>query len=75
MVRAGDRGTVFDVIVSEPSNPWVSGVAGLFSIEFYRQIRRHLADDGLFVQWMQLYEIDMTLVISVLKAVSASFPD
>ena len=65
----------YDIIVSEPSNPWVSGVAGLFSVEFYRQIRRHLADDGLFVQWMQLYEIDMTLVISVLKAVSASFPD
>ena len=65
----------YDIIVSEPSNPWVSGVAGLFSVEFYRQIRRHLAVDGLFVQWMQLYEIDMNLVISVLKAVSESFPD
>ena len=65
----------YDIIISEPSNPWVSGVAGLFSIEFYREVRRHLAADGLFVQWMQLYEIDMNLVISVLKAVSESFPD
>jgi spermidine synthase len=65
----------YDIIVSEPSNPWVSGVAGLFSGEFYRHIQRHLHDDGLFVQWIQLYEISEDLVVSVLKAVSASFSD
>ena len=36
----------YDLIVSEPSNPWVSGVAGLFSAEFYRLIGRHMNDDG-----------------------------
>jgi spermidine synthase len=65
----------YDIIVSEPSNPWVSGVGGLFSVEFYRQVRRHLNEDGLFVQWLQMYEIDLELVVSVLKAVSDSFPD
>lgn len=65
----------YDLIISEPSNPWVSGVAGLFSEEFYRLIDRHLTENGLFVQWMQLYEIDLNLVASVLKAVSASFTD
>jgi predicted membrane-bound spermidine synthase len=65
----------YDIIVSEPSNPWVSGVAGLFSTEFYRLINRHLTDDGIFVQWVQLYEINTDLVISVLKAVSSNFSD
>ena len=65
----------YDLIVSEPSNPWVSGVAGLFSTEFYRLIGRHMNDDGLFVQWIQLYEIDVDLVVSVLKAISANFSD
>ena len=65
----------YDVIVSEPSNPWVSGVAGLFSDEFYRIMRRHLADRGVFAQWLQLYEIDVPLVVSVLKALEANFSD
>jgi spermidine synthase len=65
----------YDLIVSEPSNPWVSGVAGLFSSEFYRMIKTHLHDGGLFVQWVQLYEINVDLVASVLKAISENFPD
>jgi hypothetical protein len=65
----------YDIIVSEPSNPWVSGVSGLFSEEFYRLLNRHLTDDGVFVQWVQLYEIDVDLVISILKAISGSFSD
>lgn len=65
----------YDLIVSEPSNPWVSGVAGLFSEEFYRLVKHHLNDDGLFVQWVQLYEINVDLVVSVLKAISSNFSD
>jgi hypothetical protein len=65
----------YDLIVSEPSNPWVSGVAGLFSEEFYRLIKHHMNEDGLFVQWVQLYEINVDLVVSILKAVSANFSD
>jgi spermidine synthase len=40
--------------VSEPSNPWVSGVATLFSDEFYGRITHYLAPGGYFVQWMQV---------------------
>lgn len=65
----------YDVIVSEPSNPWVSGVASLFSSEFYRHVNRHLQDDGLFVQWLQLYESDLPAVASVFKALSRNFAD
>ncbi len=65
----------YDVIISEPSNPWVSGVASLFSKEFYRFIPRQLKPDGLFVQWVQLYEIDDRLVASVLNALTPEFGD
>jgi predicted membrane-bound spermidine synthase len=65
----------YDVIVSEPSNPWVSGVASLFSREFYRFVPRHLKPKGLFVQWIQLYEIDDELVSTVISALQESFAD
>jgi len=65
----------YDVIVSEPSNPWVSGVASLFSVEFYRIARRHLAPEGILVQWLQLYEFDMALLASVMRALGEVFPD
>jgi spermidine synthase len=67
------RNRRYDLIVSEPSNPWVSGVAGLFTREFYRHIRRHLNPGGLLVQWMQLYEIDASLVASVIGALGEEF--
>jgi spermidine synthase len=65
----------YDVIVSEPSNPWVSGVATLFSDEFYGQIRAHLHENGLLVQWIQIYETDLGVVASILKALSPHFAD
>lgn len=71
---AGAR-SVFDVIVSEPSNPWVSGVATLFSEEFYRHVIRYLAPDGILVQWLQIYETDLAVVSSILKALSPHFAD
>lgn len=64
----------FDVIISEPSNPWVSGVASLFTVEFYRTVRRHLRPGGVFGQWIQLYEIDDGLILSILAALHRVFP-
>lgn len=67
--------TKYDLIISEPSNPWVSGVASLFTEEFYSRVRSYLNEDGLLVQWIQLYEIDMPLVASIMKALSPYFSD
>jgi predicted membrane-bound spermidine synthase len=79
-VRIDDAKTYFsarqrryDIIVSEPSNPWVSGVSSLFTREFYRRIAVHLAPGGLLVQWFQLYEIDPALVASVMRALGEEF--
>lgn len=64
---------VYDLIISEPSNPWVSGIASLFSKEFYTRIQRHLSEDGLFVQWLHMYEVDKPLMASVVKALGDQF--
>lgn len=65
----------YDIIFTEPSNPWVSGVASLFSNEFYRMVSSYLDNDGLFVQWIQLYEFTDELSVSILKALAANFGD
>ncbi len=67
--------SVYDIIVAEPSNPWVSGVASLFSTEFYKTVKNYLVPGGLFVQWIQLYEFSDELAQSILKALIQNFPD
>jgi hypothetical protein len=67
------RAKKFDLIVSEPSNPWVSGCRGLFTTEFYGRIKGYLTPKGVFAQWLHLYEIDDGLVLSVIAALSEHF--
>jgi len=63
----------YDLIISEPSNPWVSGVASLFTREFYRRVKPHLNEGGVLAQWIQLYEIEPGLVATVLAALGEEF--
>ncbi len=63
----------YDIIISEPSNPWVSGVSSLFTDEFYKHISNHLSEKGIFEQWIQAYEIDIGLFLSILKALKNNF--
>ena len=50
-------GRQYDVIVSEPSNPWMAGVAALFTREFFEAARARLRSGGVFCQWAHTYEI------------------
>lgn len=65
----------FDIILSEPSNPWVSGVSGLFTQEFYERVKRYVAPGGIFGQWLHAYELSDPLVLSVLAAFDRTFAD
>ncbi len=67
-------GRQFDLILSEPSNPWVSGVSGLFTREFYARVKAQLAPNGVFGQWLHLYELSDGLATSVIAAIDAEFP-
>ncbi|MEP7015367.1 MAG: fused MFS/spermidine synthase [Verrucomicrobiota bacterium] len=48
----------YDLVISEPSNPYRAGVAGLFTREFYQSVDRRLEHGGLFLQWVQTYDVD-----------------
>jgi spermidine synthase len=65
----------FDVIISEPSNPWLSGVASLFTREFFQLARDHLRPGGIFAHWLQLYSLTPEVVRTVLATFNAVFPE
>ena len=64
----------YDVIFSEPSNPYRAGVADLFSYEFYSAVAERLGSGGIFLQWLQGYEIDADLVATVYATMGSVFP-
>lgn len=64
----------YDVIISEPANIWLTGVSGLFSKEFYKDVDAALAPGGLFVQWFQTYEISDELLAMVTRTLTGQFP-
>lgn len=68
------HGSPFDVIISEPSNPWMTGAASLFTREFFQVATRRLNDDGIFLQWLQTYELAPERILSVLKTFQTVFP-
>ena len=70
---ATDPGT-YDVIVSEPSNPWMAGCGNLFTREFFRLVRSRLNKGGLYLQWLQAYEIAPDNVWSILATMAETFP-
>ncbi len=63
----------YDLIVSVPSNPWVTGVSGLFSRDFFRVARERLAPGGRMVQWIHTYESNEALVQLVVRTLRDSF--
>ena len=65
----------YDVVVSEPSNPWRAGVANLFTADFYGSARRVLKRGGVFAQWTQLYNLDSETVRMILRTFRSVFPE
>ncbi|HYM00539.1 MAG TPA: fused MFS/spermidine synthase, partial [Blastocatellia bacterium] len=64
----------YDVIVSEPSNPWLTGAASLFTLEYFQQGAQRLKDGGVFSQWLQIYEMAPQDVQSMIATFRAVFP-
>ncbi len=64
-----------DLIVSEPSNPWIAGVGSLYTLEFYRACRDRLEPDGIMAQWFHLYGISESELARVLCTFYAIFPE
>jgi spermidine synthase len=64
----------YDIIASEPSHPWVPGVANLFTQEFFELGRDRLNESGIFVQWVQIYQLSTASLQSALATYTKVFP-
>ncbi len=64
---------LYDVIISEPSNPWTVGIGSVFSMEFYDLAASRLKDGGIFVQWFHVYEMNADLAAMVTRTFSLAF--
>jgi hypothetical protein len=71
LLRSSGR---YDIIVSEPSNPWVTGVEMLFSREFLEAARARLAPGGVYAQWFHIYETDDEIVSLIFRTYASVFP-
>jgi spermidine synthase len=65
----------YDVISSEPSNPWMAGLASLFTKDFFQTIRDHLNPGGIFVQWIHTYQSDWESFSMVGRTITSVFPN
>ena len=65
----------YDVIISEPSNPWIAGVAALFTREFFSGARDRLAPGGIMCQWANAYNISDTDLRSIAATFKSVFPN
>jgi len=65
----------YDLIISEPSNPWIAGIAALFTDEYYAAARKRLAPGGMFVQWVQAYSIAPADLRMITRTYASEFPE
>ncbi len=64
----------YDVVICEPSNPWLSGVSNLFSRECFEIGKRALAPGGVYGQWVQIYGMKNDDVRAICRTFSSVFP-
>lgn len=64
----------YDLVVSYPSNPWVSGVSGLLTRDFYEIVEQHLEPDGFVLQWLHTYESTEEILRLAVRTLRETFP-
>ncbi|MBU1486653.1 fused MFS/spermidine synthase [bacterium] len=64
----------FDTIISEPSNPWISGASNLFTREFFELGQKHLKEGGIFCQWLQIYRMKPEHLKTLMRTFHQVFP-
>ena len=67
-------GETYDVIVSEPSNPWIAGVGSLFTREFFELTKKRLAPGGVVCQWVQTYQMQEEDLRTILSTFFDAYP-
>jgi spermidine synthase len=62
----------YDIITSEPSHPWQTGNANLFTVDFFKLAIKRLKKGGVFCQWLPIYQMEkehFRLLVSSFKKV------
>ncbi len=65
----------FDIIVSEPSNPWIAGIGNLYTQDFYKKCRQQLKPGGIMAQWFHLYAVSERELQLVFRTFFSVFPE
>jgi len=63
----------YDLVISEPSNPWISGISNLYTKEFFEIVRSRLRPGGMHCQWIHAYSMKADDFASVLKTMASCF--
>ncbi|HEX7190748.1 MAG TPA: fused MFS/spermidine synthase, partial [Thermoanaerobaculia bacterium] len=81
-IRIGDAREVllatpehYDIIFSEPSNPYRAGIASLFTEEFYQASKARLNSGGVFLQWLQAYSVEPATIRTIFATIGHVFPN
>ncbi len=65
---------LYDIIVSEPSNPWIAGIGSLYTTEFFEQCKARMTPNGVMSQWFHMYEVDDETFTLVVRTFASVFP-
>ena len=65
----------YDLVTCEPSNPWMSGIAALYTEDFFKLVKSRLKENGLFVQWMPAYQMDWDVFSLIGRTFNKAFPN
>ncbi|MBW2731843.1 MAG: fused MFS/spermidine synthase [Deltaproteobacteria bacterium] len=64
----------YDVIINEPSNPWITGVSNLFTEQYFRIAKSRLKKGGIFCTWAQMYELAPRRIKAIYRAFNQVYP-
>jgi spermidine synthase len=63
----------YDIIISEPSNPWITGVSDLFTIDHFQIAKQRLRPGGVYCQWVQLYEMSPENIKTIFRTFAQTY--
>jgi spermidine synthase len=65
----------YDIVFSEPSNPYRAGISSLYTAEYYAAAADRVTPGGSFVQWLQAYEVDGWAIATAIVTLRKHFAD
>ncbi len=64
---------MYDIIVSQPSHPWLAGASNIMNKDFFEIVKSKLSEGGIYAQWVPLFKIDVETLKSIIKAYTDTF--